>query len=299
MILTPERVGLMRPFRPLKNGAKLGRRAAKRNLQRGLLPVWLFMLAIVFVGTPPRAASANQDFIAKLFADHRSTGTLIIKSQRSGRIWIHDELRSKRRYIPASTFKIANTLIALDAGVATSADQLFKWDGVIRWLNKWNQDLTLKQAFRASSVPIFQRLAKEIGAHGMKVGLAKIAYGNQNIGRAIDRFWLDGPLKISAVEQLALMEKIEAATLPFSAKHLVILKDVMIDKSGTDWTLFGKTGWTRAPTPDIGWYVGWLESGNDRFFFALNMDMTRKGQRTTRRKIVIEALRKITNLPVR
>ena len=254
------------------------------------MPVCAFALAIIFVCAAPQAAGTNEAFITKLFTEHRSTGTLVIKSQRSDRVWLHDQVRAKRRYIRASTFKIPNTLIALDVGVAHSADQVFKWDGVIRWLGEWNQDLTLGQAFRVSSVSVFQRLAREIGAKRMKAGLAELGYGNQQIGKTVDRFWLSGPLEISAAEQFEFMKRISEGKLPFSTEHLAVLKDVMVERKGDGWTLFGKTGWTNTPDPDIGWYVGWLETADDRFFFALNMDMTRKAQRAVRRKI--------TNLPV-
>ncbi len=288
----------MRPDWPLESGAKLGREALKSNRPTGFLIVWLLCLLLAPIFETGNHVLA-QGKPLQLFSDYRSNGTLVIKSKRTGEIWTHNADRANRRFIPASTFKIPNTLIALDAGAVTSADQLFKWDGVIRWLNKWNQDLTLKQAFRASSVPVYQRIARDIGSKRMKTGLARIGYGNQQIGKAIDRFWLDGPLKISAVEQVGLMEKIAESALPFSPGHQSVLKKVMAEKSGPGWALFGKTGWTRAPNPDVGWYVGWLETKSDRLYFALNMDMTRKGQRTVRRKIVVDALRKITNLQIR
>ena len=215
----------MRPSRPRESGAKLGLAGSKRNRLTGVLIALRWLFALVSTRAATNDALASENVIEQLFSDYRSNGTLIIKSQRSGKVWMHDEDRSKRRYIPASTFKIPNTLIALDTGVATSAGQLFKWDGVIRWLNKWNQDLTLKQAFRASSVPVYQRIAKQIGPEQMKAGLARLDYENQQIGNTIDRFWLDGPLKISAeLSRSNLMERIASSALPFSTEHQTILE---------------------------------------------------------------------------
>jgi len=36
------------------------------------------------------------------------------------------------RILPASTFKIPNTLIALEEGVIKSDSEVIKWDGVLR-----------------------------------------------------------------------------------------------------------------------------------------------------------------------
>ncbi len=290
----------MRPLRPLESGAKLGPGAPKRNSPAGFLTVCLLCFLLTATFAAGIHAHAGEKPLEQLFSDHRSNGTLLIKSKRTGKVWTHNADRAAQRFVPASTFKIPNTLIALDAGAATSADQMFKWDGVIRWLNKWNQDLTLKRAFRLSSVPVYQRLARKIGLEKMKAELSRIGYGNQQLGTQIDRFWLSGPLRISATEQIDLMQRIESGSLrDFSTRHMEILKIVMREKRGKDWTLFGKTGWATAHNPDIGWYVGWLETANDRLYFALNMDMIRKGQRTVRRKIVVEALRTITGLQIR
>jgi len=66
-------------------------------------------------------------------------------------------------YIPASTFKIPNSLIALEEGVIKDTNQVIKWDGH-EWPNKpWNQDLTLKTAMKYSCIWVYIGFAEQIG----------------------------------------------------------------------------------------------------------------------------------------
>ena len=44
-------------------------------------------------------------------------------------------------------------------------------------------------------------------------------------------------------------------------------------EEGDGWTLYGKTGWSTAQTPSIGWWVGWVRKGERLYCFALNIDM--------------------------
>lgn len=55
--------------------------------------------------------------------------------------------------LPASTFKIPNSIIALESGIVENDNTLLKWDGKKRYLKIWEKDLTLKDAFRLSCVP--------------------------------------------------------------------------------------------------------------------------------------------------
>ncbi len=62
----------------------------------------------------------------------------------------YNKERSATRFSPASTFKIFNSLVALETAIAPDEQYLIKWDGVVRWNQDWNQDLTMAQAFKYS-----------------------------------------------------------------------------------------------------------------------------------------------------
>jgi beta-lactamase class D len=111
----------------------------------------------------------------------------------------------------------------------------------------------------------------------MQAWIDKVGYGNRDIGGGIDRFWLSGALRISAVEQIAFLRRLAAGTLPFSARSQETVRRITIQESAPDYVLHGKTGLAThediAGKDDLGWYVGWVERGGRRWFFAFNMDL--------------------------
>ena len=204
-------------------------------------------------------------------------GTFVLLDQPTGRLLVHDPAqdpgRSARAYLPASTFKVLNSLIALDTGAARGPEEFMAWDGVQREFPAWNQDLDLRQAFAVSAVWYFQELARRIGPQRMAAGVARAGYGNADIGGDIDRFWLDGRLRISALEQVAFLRRLEAGTLPFAARSQEIVRDLMVLERGEGYVLRAKTGWAARVSPQIGWLVGWVERPDGAHFFALNIDL--------------------------
>ncbi|MDJ1157265.1 class D beta-lactamase [Chelatococcus sp. SYSU_G07232] len=224
---------------------------------------------------PLSAARAEErPELQSYFADLGTHGTFVAKDMRTGRVIVVDEQRARRGYRPQSTFKIANALIALETGVAQDADHpVFKWDGRTRAIEAWNQDHTLRSAVNASALPVFQEIARRIGHDRMKALVRQLGYGNADIGGApVDRFWLAGNLHISAYEQIVFLERLYRDELRVSKRAQAIVKDIMLVEKGEGYALRGKTG--SAGKGGIGWFVGWVERGQDVFFFALNLDLT-------------------------
>jgi beta-lactamase class D len=73
---------------------------------------------------------------------------------------VHNESRAKRGLLPASTFKIPNTLIALDQGAVRDEKEIIRWDGKDKGLAAWNRDQSIETAFPMSCVWFYQALAK-------------------------------------------------------------------------------------------------------------------------------------------
>ena len=73
---------------------------------------------------------------------------------------------------------------------------VFKWDGVTRSIEAWNKDHTLRSAIAVSAVPVYQEIARRIGAERMQKYVDLFDYGNRDIGGGIDQFWLTGNLRI-------------------------------------------------------------------------------------------------------
>src|SRR5260370_33562729 len=90
-------------------------------------------------------------------------------------------------------FKIANSLIARETGVDGDPEKdVFKWDGVKRSIEAWNQDHTMRSAIAASAVPVYQEIARRIGQERMQKYVDLFEYGNRNIGGGSRQFWLSG-----------------------------------------------------------------------------------------------------------
>ncbi len=180
-----------------------------------------------------------------------------------------------KKLAPCSTFKIWNTLIGFEEGVLTSPEQSFyEWDGLTRAIPDWNQNLNLKEAFRVSSVPAYQALARSIGAEAMQNWLNRIGYGNEDISAGLDVFWLPAEnrqtILISPFEQAQLLCRLVSGQLPFSEKTRAGLKEIMRVKEVSQGVLYGKTGsaMNNAPQSNYGWFVGYVESHNENYAFA-------------------------------
>jgi beta-lactamase class D len=134
---------------------------------------------------------------------------------RSGARWVHDGKRAATRYVPASTFKIPHTLFALDTGVMRDEFQVFKWDSEVRGMESWNRDQDLRSSMRNSVVWVYQQIARSIGEEAERRYLEKIGYGNADPSGGVDGFWLEGPLRISAFEQVDFLQRLYRNALPF------------------------------------------------------------------------------------
>ncbi|HEX8357866.1 MAG TPA: penicillin-binding transpeptidase domain-containing protein [Segetibacter sp.] len=211
------------------------------------------------------------------FTKNKVVGTFGIFNNSSGEFIIHNLSRFKdSAYLPASTFKIVNSLIGLETGKIRDEKMIIPWDGVKRPIADWNQDLTMEQAFKASAVPYYQEVARRIGKDTMQYWLDSLDYGAR-YGRAvintIDTFWLDNTIKITADEQLGLVKKLYFDQLPFQKRSMRVVKDVMVMENNANYTLAYKTGWARRENGRaLGWIVGWIVEDNHPHFFALNLD---------------------------
>lgn len=253
----------------------------RRRLRRALLA--LALLA-------PLAATAGDAEIAALFARHGATGSIVVTPLDDGPTFTHDDARTGRRYPAASTFKILNTLIALEEGVVTP-DEVLAWDGVAREIPEWNRDHTLASAFAVSCVWCYQALAGRIGAAAYRRHLAAAGYGELREPFATDTFWLDGALRISAREQVDFLKRLHRRSLPFGETAYATLRRIMVVEQTAGHTLRAKTGWATRLAPPVGWYVGEVETPRGVWFFALNIDTPDSRALPLRQTLVRETLR--------
>ncbi|MBW4556462.1 MAG: class D beta-lactamase [Trichormus sp. ATA11-4-KO1] len=246
----------------------------------------ILFFSIQSASTLPKSAielPASIDIAQKIdfsrhFRELGVEGAILIYDLNNDRIFQHNPQRNATAFLPASTFKILNSLIALETGVISNEIAVLTWDGITRSIPEWNRDLNMKEAFKLSAVWFYQVLARRVGYERMQKWVAQAGYGNQKIGSKddIDKFWLAGELRITPQEQIQFLRRLYNNDLPFSKRSLSIVKDIMVNEQTPDYTIRAKTGlfgFDDNLTPKIGWYVGYLEKGKNVYFFTTNIDV--------------------------
>ena len=204
-------------------------------------------------------------------------------------IYIYNLQRASKRFSPASTFKIMNSLIALETNVALDENLIIPWDGVAR-RPEWDKDMNLREAFKVSCVPYYQALARKIGKVDMQKWIDTVRYGNKRTGPNVDDFWLNDTLQITPDEQVGFIKKLYFDKLPFAQRSQRIVRSLMLQEDSTHYKLYYKTG-TQMPLRNnkkviLAWIVGFVEKRETQigvvtkkeetnykpYFFAMNFE---------------------------
>lgn len=249
-----------------------------------------FFLTSIFVLLFSLPAFAEDSAVATLFAREGVDGTIVISSLSSVQTFIHNDSRAQQRFPCASTFKILNTLIALEEKAVTGKDDVLKWNGLNHEFLDWNRDQTLESAFRVSCVWCYQELARRIGPEKYRNYIRKTTYGVLREPFETTTFWLDGSLQISATEQVEFLKKIYVHSPPFSAASYETLRHIMLVENAPSFSTYAKTGWAARANPQIGWYVGYVETADEVWFFATNIEIRTEKDLLLRQKLTRESL---------
>lgn len=220
--------------------------------------------------------------LKKYFDENRVEGCFGLFDNGQGQFTVYNMRRFRdSAYLPASTFKIVNSLIALGTGRIFNDTVVVPWDHKIRVFpngdtaKAWNKDMNMREAFAVSNVGFYQEMARRIGKDTMQMMLDSLGYGNKKIGGAIDEFWLNNSLKITADEQLGLVKKLYFKQLPFQNREMEIVRDMMVREKTDKYILAYKTGWGSTEAGhQLGWIVGWVEENKHVFPFSMNLEST-------------------------
>ncbi|HEY5373574.1 MAG TPA: penicillin-binding transpeptidase domain-containing protein [Polyangiaceae bacterium] len=249
----------------------------------------------------PDAIATTLPAAVRLFADEHVTGAMALFDTRDGKLLCSDPSKCDAGYVPASTFKIANTIIALETGVVSDAESPLPWDGQEYQNPDWNRDHTLRSAVQVSCVPCFQGIARKVGEARMHDWVNRLGYGNRDSSGRIDFFWLGGALRISPFQQIDFLRRLDGGKLPIQEHTLDVVRDVLTLDVGPEHVLRGKTGSAgppEAPT-EVGWFVGFVELGERRVFFATVLDghSPDVDLKPVRRRVTERVLRELGDLP--
>lgn len=172
------------------------------------------------------------------------------------------------RVNPCSTFKILNSMIAIDSGAVRDENETIAWDGVVRQYPAWNHDHSMRSAISVSAVWFYQELARRVGAQRMARMVAQAHYGNGDTSHTLSDFWLGGgSLVISPVEEAGFLKALVEESLPFSTRAMRTAKDIITLSQEKGYSLAGKTG----SCNEIGWFVGFAEREGGMSVFAFQI----------------------------
>ena len=249
----------------------------------------------------------SQTNLEKYFDTFSVTGSTTIFDYKNQKLFFTDSTDAQIQSLPASTFKIINSLIALEEKVIQDENEVLKWDGIKRSIfgkeiPNWNKDNNLKTAYKNSTIWLYVRLAERIGRNKYNEYLKKCEYGNLNFSEKGTDFWNYGNFEISPKNQIEFLVKLYENNLPFSQQTINTVKDIMISENKEGLIFRDKTGWTTKDGIDIGWWVGYLETPDNILFFAtrikkrvseVNPDFSKARKEIT--KAILKDLYQISN----
>lgn len=200
-------------------------------------------------------------------------GSILVYDLKADKYFSNNFDWAPKGNLPASTFKITNSIIALESGVIENDSVIFKWNGAQRNLKIWEQDLVFSKAFHYSCVPCYQDIARKIGVKRMNHFLHKLDYKTMIVDSTnIDVFWLQGASRINQFQQIKFLKRLYNSELPIAQRTEAIMKKLMVIKADDHYTLSGKTGWSIRNGNNNGWFVGYVETKFNTFFFATNIE---------------------------
>jgi beta-lactamase class D len=258
----------------------------------------IFRLLILFIFAFSQLLSAQKitqrDF-SSYFDKFGVKGCFVLFSEADNEYFRYNPVNCDSGYIPASTFKIPHAVIALEEDIVKDTSQVIKWDGTIRPVNEWNQDQTLKTSIKYSCVWVYEGFASRIPLDTYYKYIRSFDYGNKNLSGPPTRFWLAGSFRISANEQIEFLKKFYHYQLAVRPATIDIVKDCIILEKKDNYTLSGKTGGgVLSDTDYIMWLIGYVEKGNQVYYYAMNFRSSNFGKTASARyQITKEILKEL------
>jgi zinc D-Ala-D-Ala dipeptidase len=240
---------------------------------------------------PPKIEERSD--LGKIFEAAGVTGGIYVYDLRKNKMTIFDRARLDRGFPPASTSKIIHSLIFLDSGAVKDENETLKWDGTRRRVEDWNRDHNLSSAFKVSAVWFYTEVSRRVGQEKMQKYYDAVGYGNRNTSGFGADYWNKGELRVTPREQLEFLVKFHQNRLPFSPQVISLVKEIMVEEKTDRYTLRAKTGWSDAYTPQVGWWVGYVERGSDAYFFATEIDIVKDTDAARRKEITKRVLRRL------
>ncbi len=251
--------------------------------------VILGCIAVIFLSACAKSRIKEHSEWKKYFEDKGIKNACFeLRDNNHESIHFYNRDRCSERMLPASTFKIFISLVALELAVAPDDQLVIKWDSVQR-RPEWDKDMNLREALKVSSEPYFKELIRRIGPAKMQHFLDTVKYGNMQMSGKLDEVWTNNSLQVTPDEELGMLKKMYFFELPFAERTQRIVKTMMLQEETPAYNLYYKTGTGKVNDKYIYWIVGFAEKiehvkepegsmnksdfRNYPYFFAQNFEM--------------------------
>lgn len=175
------------------------------------------------------------------------------------------------RVTPASTFKIAISLMGYDSGFLKDehSPELPFRNGYVDWRENWKHPADPARWMKDSVVWYSQQVTKSLGMPRLQTYTKQFDFGNADVSGdathdGLTLSWIGSSLKISPVEQVKFMRKMVNRQLGVSQHAYQMTARLLAYGQIGQWDVSGKTG----TGSGHGWYVGWASKGDRTLVFA-------------------------------
>ncbi|MDL2358516.1 MAG: penicillin-binding transpeptidase domain-containing protein [Pseudomonadota bacterium] len=186
------------------------------------------------------------------------------------------------RVTPASTFKIAISLMGFDSGVLRDerTPYLPYKPSYAAGNPSWRHGTDPARWLRESVVWYSDQVRSRLGAAAVRGYVEAFDYGNlglpsvTGVNATVALSELSPTLKISPIEQTVFLRKLVNRSLPVSAHAYDMTARLLKGETlANGWEVYGKTGTANTRLPagsenSIGWFVGWANKGGRTLVFA-------------------------------
>lgn len=241
--------------------------------------IFLLGIGLISCKPSPKTAYKTNGFdsitnpkIDSLLQSNGVKGAVLVFNPADSQFICNNYDWATEKRLPASTFKIVNSIIGLETWVINEDSIQFKWNGEKRRLAQWEQDMDVKKAFMLSCVPCYQQLARSVGLERMNTMLKKLKYGDRTIDSAmLDLFWLEGDFGVSCFDQLDFLYRLDKRQLDIRSSTYESMKRIMLIDSNQHYSLYGKTGLSWSNGMNNGWFVGYIKTADHTYYVATNL----------------------------
>lgn len=205
-------------------------------------------------------------------------GTFVLYDDHRDNYQIYNLERANQKFSVHSTSKILWSIIGLEENLISNEIDIVKWDSLKYprkddWLTKWDQDQTIITALKYSVNWYYEELLYLMTPEIVEKYLDSLDYQKGFEVERVHYHGLTSLMEKSSVEQITFLRNLYTNQFNISESTVNIVKRGLVQEKNENYILYYKTGLGRNKNnSNIGWVIGFIEKGEDLFYFAMNVE---------------------------